>query len=240
MPVPQSVDFLLYKNDPNAPMIMFKPEKYRADEFAWSVSAEVDALGQHLKNFDVSGQMSDQGAYAAALQAVVGVGYWRLSATGIVRDLNYVVRNVPGSFRSRRCPKMRRPIPRCSARSSASYYLPIVPPHPGNWRRHPAPERLPERVHGRRCPRVQNRRRPLAGERVDPAVRRAAHPNRPGAPEPPLGYLLDPLGRGFWIQYIRDNNGTLVVTDPTEGTASLLVFQSPNQLGAAVSLQARY
>ena len=43
-----------------------------------------------------------------------------------------------------------------------------------------------------------------------------------------------------WIQYIRDNNGTLVVQDPTEGTASLRVFQSPNQLGAAISLQARY
>ena len=43
-----------------------------------------------------------------------------------------------------------------------------------------------------------------------------------------------------WIQYIRDNNGTLVVEDPTEGTASLRVFQSPDQLGAAISLQARY
>ena len=38
MPVPQSVDFLLYRNDPNKPMILFAPEKYDANQFAWSVS----------------------------------------------------------------------------------------------------------------------------------------------------------------------------------------------------------
>ena len=43
-----------------------------------------------------------------------------------------------------------------------------------------------------------------------------------------------------WVQFIRDNNGTLVVRDPTEGTASLRVFQSPNRLGAAVAVQARF
>jgi hypothetical protein len=43
-----------------------------------------------------------------------------------------------------------------------------------------------------------------------------------------------------WMQLVRDNNGTLVVRDPTEGTASLRVFQSPNRLGAATSVQARF
>ena len=43
-----------------------------------------------------------------------------------------------------------------------------------------------------------------------------------------------------WVQLIRDNNGTLVVRDPTEGTASLRVFQSPNRLGMATSVQARF
>jgi hypothetical protein len=43
-----------------------------------------------------------------------------------------------------------------------------------------------------------------------------------------------------WVQLIRDNNGTLVVRDPTEGTASLRVFQSPNRVGAAVAVQARF
>ena len=56
MPVPQSIDFMLYRNDPMAPMILFAPEKYDAHEHAWSVSVEADALEQNLKNFDVAGQ----------------------------------------------------------------------------------------------------------------------------------------------------------------------------------------
>ena len=44
----------------------------------------------------------------------------------------------------------------------------------------------------------------------------------------------------IWVQYVRDNNATLVVTDPNEGTASLRVFQSPDTLGMAASLQARF
>jgi hypothetical protein len=44
----------------------------------------------------------------------------------------------------------------------------------------------------------------------------------------------------IWVQFVRDNNATLEVTDPNEGTASLRVFQSPDTLGMAASLQARF
>ena len=43
-----------------------------------------------------------------------------------------------------------------------------------------------------------------------------------------------------WLQYVRDPNGTLVVVDPAEGTASLRVPQAADRLGAAMSLQARF
>ena len=69
MPVPQSIDFTLYRNDPMAPMVLFAPEKYSSQEVAWSVSAEGDVLEQHLKDFDVSGGLKDQAAYAVALMA---------------------------------------------------------------------------------------------------------------------------------------------------------------------------
>ncbi len=55
MPVPQSVDFLLYRNDPAKPLILFKPEKYDPNQFAWSLSAEARFLQQHLKDFDAAG-----------------------------------------------------------------------------------------------------------------------------------------------------------------------------------------
>jgi hypothetical protein len=48
------------------------------------------------------------------------------------------------------------------------------------------------------------------------------------------------LSATAWLQYIRDPNGTLVVVDPSEGTASLRVPQAADRLGAALSLQARF
>src|SRR5205085_2221988 len=96
MPVPQSVDFLLYRNDPAKPLILFKPEKYDPDQFAWSISAEIDALQQHLKDFDVAGQTKDQTALGGAVQGVIKAGYLRVSVTGLYKNLNFVVRNVPG------------------------------------------------------------------------------------------------------------------------------------------------
>ncbi len=42
------------------------------------------------------------------------------------------------------------------------------------------------------------------------------------------------------VQIVHDNNGTRVVRDPTEGTASLRVYQSADRVGAGLSLQARF
>ncbi len=239
MPVPQSVDFLLYKNDPMAPMIMFKPETYRPDEVAWSVSGEVDVLGQHLKNFDVSGQMTDQSAYAAALQAVARVGYWRLSATGIARDLNYVVRNVPGFIPFETMPKDAQMDPEIFGALTAGYYFPslrLTPSLgggvqlPSDFRSQftdggvPASRTVVIRSQGNESILPYDAQRtPIVQARL--SLRWDISP------------ILSAVG---WIQYIHDNNGTLIVEDPTEGTASLRVFQSPDQLGAAISLQARY
>ena len=117
MPVPQSVDFLLYKNDPNAPMIMFAPQKYDPHELAWSVSAEVDVLEQHLKIFDVSGATNDQAAYAG------GAPGGRASDTGgSPRPASRAISTTScatsrASSPSRRCRRTRRAIPRSLARS---------------------------------------------------------------------------------------------------------------------------
>ncbi len=48
------------------------------------------------------------------------------------------------------------------------------------------------------------------------------------------------MSASIWVQYVRDPNGTLVVVDPTEGTASLRVPQAADRLGGAVNLQARF
>jgi len=239
MPVPQSVDFLLYRNDPMAPMILFAPEKYDANQRAWSVSAEGDFLEQHLKDFDVSGGVKDQPAYAAALQGVVRAGYLRLSATGIYRNLNYVVRNVPGFIPFETLPANAHTDPELFGALAVDYYLAKFRLTPGiaggvqlpstfrsefNDGGLPASRTIVVRAQGDesilpydadRTPIIQSR----ISLRWD---------------------LAEFLWAVVWLQYVRDNNGTLVVTDPNEGTASLRVFQSPDRLGAALSLQARF
>ena len=52
--------------------------------------------------------------------------------------------------------------------------------------------------------------------------------------------LSDFMAAVLWAQFVRDNNGTLVVRDPNEGTASLRVFQDPNRIGVGLALQARF
>ncbi len=239
MPVPQSVDFLLYKNDPAKPMIMFSPEKYNPAELAWSLSVEGAYLLQHLKNFDVPGDVKDQGAAAAAVQGVVKAGYARFSATGIVRNLNYVVRNVPGFIPFETLPEQAKSDPELFGALAADYHIAAAKLTPGiaggvqlpaTFKSEfsdggvPAARTIVVRQQGDESILPYNKdRTPILQARL--SVR---------------WQLSEILGMVVWAQYVRDNNGTLVVRDSTEGTASLRVFQSPDRFGVGTSLQARF
>ncbi len=239
MPVPQSIDFMLYRNDPMAPMVLFAPEKYDANERAWSVSVEVTQLEQNLKNFDVAGQTNQQGAYAGALQAVLREGFLRLSAWGITRDLNYVVKNVPGFIPFETLPKDANTQPEIFGALAADYYLRAVRLTPGiaggiqlpstfqstfSVDGLPASRTIVVRAQGdESILPLDDKRHPIYQARVS------------------LKWDISEMLKAFiWLQYVRDNNATLVVTDPNEGTASLRVFQSPDRFGMAASLQARF
>jgi hypothetical protein len=239
MPVPQSVDFLLYKNDPMAPMILFAPERYSANEVAWSVALEADRLEQHLKNFDVTGDVSDQGATAVALQGVLKLGYARFSLTGIYRDLNYVVRNVPGFIPFETIPESASTQPEIFGAIQAKYYFkgPRLTPGIGggiqlpstfqstfNDGGIPASRTIVVRAQGdESILPYDDSRRPIFQGRIECAWD-----------------ISDMLKAFIWVQYILDNNGTLVVQDPNEGSASLRVFQAAGRLGLATSLQAKF
>ncbi len=145
-------------------MILFAPEKYDANELAWSVSAEVDALEQHLKNFDVAGQTNDQGAYAGALQAVVRERVLAPSARpGIARDLNYVVRNVPGFIPFETLPEERQTQPEIFGSLSADYYIPSLRLTPGIGGGIQLPSTFQSDFTDGGRPRVANHRRPRPG-----------------------------------------------------------------------------
>jgi hypothetical protein len=239
MPVPQSVDFLLYRNDPAKPLILFRPEKYDPNQFAWSISAEVDALQQHLKDFDVAGATKDQTAVGGAVQGVVKAGYLRVSATGLYKNLNFVVRNVPGFIPFETLPASAKTDPELFGALAADYHIAAahLTPGIGGGFQLPATFRSEFSDGGIPAQRVIVVRQqgdesilPYNKERTPVMQARLA-----------LRWdLSDMFAFVGWVQFIRDNNGTLVVHDPTEGTASLRVFQSPNRLGAAVAVQARF
>ncbi len=239
MPVPQSVDFLLYKNDPNKPMVLFKPQEYDPKELAWSVSAELDYLNQHLKDFDVAGATKDQGAIGGAIQGVVKAGYLRVSATGIYRNLNFVVRNVPGFIPFETLPKTAKTDPELFGALAADYYIESLhlTPGIGGGLQLPSTFRSEFTEGGVAAQRVIVVRQqgdesilPYGKDRTPVIQARAAI----------RWDLSDMFAIVAWVQLIRDNNGTLIVRDPNEGTASLRVFQSPNRIGAAAAVQARF
>jgi hypothetical protein len=239
MPVPQSVDFLLYRNDPAKPLILFKPAKYDAHQLAWSVSGEASVLEQHLKSFDNAGETQNQSAVAAAIQGVVSAGYLRVSATGIYRNLNFVVRNVPGFIPFETLPDSAKTDPELFGALAADYHIAAAHLTPGigggiqlpsTFRSEfsdggvPAQRVIVVRSQGDESILPYNKdRSPVLQARI--ALR---------------WDISEMFAITGWTQLIRDNNGTLVVRDPTQGTASLRVFQSPNRLGLATAVQARF
>jgi len=239
MPVPQSVDFLLYRNDPQKPLILFKQEKYDPNQFAFSVSAELDWLQQHLKDFDVAGATKDQSARGAAVQGVIKAGYLRFSATGLFKELNFVVRNVPGFIPFETLPGSAKTDPELFGSIAADYHFPgpRLTPGIGGGVQLPATFRSEFTDGGVPAQRVivvrqQGDESILPYNKDRTAIFQARIALR--------WDISDMFAFVGWVQIVRDNNGTLVVRDPTEGTASLRVFQSPNRLGAAFAVQARF
>ncbi len=239
MPVPQSVDFTLYRNDPMAPMILFAPERYHPGELAWSVSLEGDVLEQHLKNFDVVGGTKDQPAWACALQAVVKSGFARVSLTGIARDLNYVERNVPGFIPFETMPANAKSQAEMFGALAATYYLPDLRLTPGIAGGVQLPSTFQSEFTEGGIPASRTIVVRSQGDESILPYDQGRQPIFQGRVS--MKWDLSPImSAAAWLQYVRDPNGTLVVVDPTEGTASLRVPQAADRLGFAVSLQARF
>lgn len=239
MPVPKSIDFRLYRNDPTAPMILFAPTQYEPGKIAWSFSGEASLLRQHLKDFDVAGAVTDQSAYAGALQGVLKAGYAQLSATGIYRNLPFVVRNVPGFIPFETLPSGASTSPELFGALAADYHIPSVQLTPGIGGGIQMPATFQSDFSEGSVP----------ASRVIVVRQQGDQSILPfGAKRTPIlqarasvkWTMSEILSAVVWVQFVRDNNGTLVVRDPAEGTASLRVLQSPNRLGIGLALQARF
>ena len=240
MPVGQSIDFSLYRNDPDKPQVIFKPEKYVPEKVLWAVSAETDVLLQRLKDFDVAGQVTIQPAIAAALQGQLKAGFFRTSLTGIYRDLPYVLRNQPSFIPFQTLPQDASTTPELFVAAAADYYF-------------EGPRLTPGVGFGVQVPST------FTSESVDsssaPISRTVVVREQGNIAILPVNTSAVPIVQArvslkwdisqilatiVWMQYAYDNNATFVERDPNEGSVALRTFVSPHFLGFGGSAQARF
>jgi hypothetical protein len=246
MPVPQSIDFQLYRNDPNKPQIIFKPETYSADKTTWAVSLEGSNLMQHLKDFETTDSTAIQNARAAAIQGTVKTGFLRVSLTSIYRDLAYVLRNQPSFIPFQTIPEGGSGAEAAVASDelffamAADYFIESARLTPGIGAGLQLPATFKTTAIDTATSPIE--RTVVVREQGNIAILPV---NKEAVPifqarvslKWDVSKILSAL---VWAQYVRDNNGTFVERDPSEGTTSLRTFINPDFLGFGTSVQARF
>lgn len=124
-PVGYSVDFALYKNDPNEYINYFRPETYTGG-LSYTISLEGDFLQQTLADSDVYGQTKTQNATAGALQARFKYNYARFGFLGEYRTLSYIQFNAPGFPPFYDFPNNADLSPEAFFAVNADYYFPAL------------------------------------------------------------------------------------------------------------------
>lgn len=95
VPVGQSIDLRLYKNDPEMLQKFFTPEQYPGG-FSLYASLEGSLLYQSLEDPDRFAATTPQQAQAAALQIRTKWNYLRAHFLGLYRTISYIAFNQPG------------------------------------------------------------------------------------------------------------------------------------------------
>lgn len=240
LPPSTSIDMLLYRNHPDFPMRLFQQETYTPGQFAWNVSVEATALDQHLADIDIPGSTTFQAAFAGAVQGRIKYGYFGAGLTGLYRDVPFLLRNVPSFIPFQSIPRD------ASVTVSPEYFFAASIDY-----RIAAANLLPSLIVGLQLPATFSTavtEGALQSQRTL-VIRRAGNFSilPPGSGAVPiisarfalrwdLSTIFAVIG---WIQYVHDNNGTLLDVDPT-GTRQVRAFQNPDQLGFGLTAQARF
>jgi hypothetical protein len=90
----RSIDFALYKNDPNEIESFFKPEEYGSG-LSWVVATEFTNIYTKLEDADKLGNTTYQRAVAADINLKVKYNYTKISLDGVYKDLAFILLNVP-------------------------------------------------------------------------------------------------------------------------------------------------
>jgi hypothetical protein len=250
VPVGTSVDFRLYRNDPEVYQRFFAPESYPGG-LSYSVSLEGSYLVQTLEDPDVFAQTVPQRASAMAFQARFKWNYWRIHALALYRSLSFIQFDVPGLPPFRDFPDGTKLKPEVFGAVGADYYFQRLHFTPGFiiGVQQPASYRSPEFTGGGNNPPPS-----LTGTRtvvvrdvnqLSILPETCGTSNQPCEPEPILSAkatfrwdLSESVAAVGELYYTFDNNRTTFRDDVT-GVAQPR-FEKPNALGFNTLLQARF
>jgi hypothetical protein len=94
MPVGSSIDYKLYRNEPESVARLFRREEYPGG-ISWLASVEGTLLGQTLKDPSTPGGTTTQIGFAADLNVRVKIEHTRLRLDVMTRDLAYILHSIP-------------------------------------------------------------------------------------------------------------------------------------------------
>ena len=245
MPVPQSVDFQLYRNDPNAPMLLFAPEVYKMNEVAYAIALEASQLEQNLHDPDPNrtGATRLQAAHAAALNGVVKAGYARIGIAAIYRDMPFILRNVPSFVPFEAIPTDSASHVKTQSEAffagSFDYYFPKIHLRPGIGGGLQIPATFTSQTNEGNATvnhTVVVYQQGSASILPENVGRKAIIQARASV-RWDLSDIMSAIG---WVQLVHDENKTLITREITTGAVPIRTFQSANFFGFGLTLQARY
>lgn len=229
MSIQTSIDYMLYRNDPNVNCVEWWRERYQKGVFSWSASIEGTFLSQRLSHPTKYGTTKMQPAYAGAFQGKIKYGFFRAQAVALLRNLEFILQNVPSLTPFVALPETGiSTSPEYFFAATFDYYFekPHLMPYATAGVQFPAKFKSGDSVQVIRD--VTRRDRLPPGFDVTPVYQ-----IRLGT-QWDLSDFMSILGN---IQIVHDENLTRLVIDPSGERRE---FQRPNQFGFNIIARARF
>jgi hypothetical protein len=123
MAVGSSIDYALYRNQPESIARLFKKESYPGG-LSWLVSAEATLIRQTLKDPEMIGSTTTQKGYAGDLNVRVKYDYTRFKLDVMTRDLAFILHSIPSLPTYWDFPDEYETTPEIFASVGVDHYLP--------------------------------------------------------------------------------------------------------------------
>jgi len=234
LPIQTSIDYKLYRNHPDALDASSSRETYKKDKFSWSVSAEYNHVWQQLESIEQYAKTKLQPAWAGAVQVQFKYDYMRIQLVGLIRNLEYILMNVPSLT-----PFVA--IPEAGTSTTPEYFAAATIDY-----RFDSAHVTPFITGGVQVPATFITENPRTVQVIRDQTRRDRLPEGYGAK--PIGQLRVgaewELSKIFSVvgtfQYARDENQTRLEYDSSGQRVVGRQFQNPDKFGFNVMVMARF